>query len=87
MLVVLSIISLTLSELRSSNNRLYICEFDKFFEDQRNRMEERLMKTIFLGFVDRLNVGVSSPKAPKNGGGRPSSNNYTGGTCQPSLTR
>jgi hypothetical protein len=75
MLVVLSIISLTLSERRSSNNRLYICELDKFFEDQRNWMEERLMKTMFLGFVDRSNVGVSSPKAPKSGGGGPSSDN------------
>jgi hypothetical protein len=61
MLVVLSIVSLKLSKQRSSNDRLYICELDKFFEGQRPRVEERFMKTIFLGFEVLLNAGVLWP--------------------------
>jgi hypothetical protein len=35
---------------------------------QMPKKEEHLIKTIFPGFKDHLNIGVSSPRTPKSGG-------------------
>lgn len=50
-----------------SNTPLSTCDMENSLRHRGLWEEENLTKIVITGFEDHLNVGVSSPKAPKSG--------------------